>query len=186
MKKFIMGFISVILLTGCSLGMSNTPSKAVETYLDRYINNDDVILAELDDYANNQTNLTDEQKETYKEVLKKQYSDLTYEIENEEYSGDTAVVTVKISVYDLYKVQQDADTYFTDHNDEFLDADGNYDEDLYMSYRLEQMKNATDKVEYTINVNVSKVDNAWSVDQLSNEDLQKIHGIYNYETDNQQ
>ena len=45
------------------------------------------------------------------------------------------------------------------------------------------MKDNTDTVEYTLEVPVTKVDNAWEVEQLNNESLQKIHGIYNYETE---
>ena len=186
MKKIIIGFLSIFLLVGCSIGISNTPSLAVENYLDKYINSDDAVMLELDEYIKDQTDLTDEQKETYKEVLKKQYNDLEYDIQEENYDGDTAIVTVKITVYDLYKVQQDTDNYLTDHNDEFVDANGKYDANKYLSYRLEKMKNTGERVDYTIDINVSKVNNKWSVDQLSNEALQKIHGIYSYDQDNSQ
>ena len=32
--------ISIFCLVGCSIGPANTPSKAVEEYLDRYVHND--------------------------------------------------------------------------------------------------------------------------------------------------
>lgn len=183
MRKILFCFLSLLLLVGCTLGVSNTPSSAVEAYLDKYINSDDAVMIELDEYVAGQNEIPKEQKANYKEVLKKQYNDLEYEIEEEKYDGDTAIVSVKISVYDLYSVQQDTNKYLNEHKEEFSDEDGKYNPDKYLEYRLEQMKNTDKRVEYTIDINVSKVNNKWSVDQLKNETLQKIHGIYNYNED---
>ena len=183
MKKILIALIAVFGLVGCTIGPANTPSKAVEEYLDRYIDNNDAVISELDEYVEDNKELNDEQKDTYKEVLKKQYSDLKYEITDEKYDGDTAVVSVKIVVYDLYKVQKEADDYLTEHKDEFKDENGNYDSTAFVKYKLDKMKDTTDTIEYSLDINVSKTDNVWSVDQLSNDNLQKIHGIYNYETE---
>ena len=183
MKKILIAFIAIFGLVGCTIGPANTASKAVEEYLDRYIDNSDVVMSELDDYVADRDELNDEQKETYKEILKKQYSDLKYEITDEKYDGDTATVTVKLTVYDLYKVQKTAYDYLTEHADEFKDDDGNYDDVKFVKYKLDQMKDNTDTIEYTLDVKVKKNDNVWEVEQLNNDDLQKIHGIYNYEND---
>jgi hypothetical protein len=43
------------------------------------------------------------------------------------------------------------------------------------------MKNATDTRNYEIEFKVVKEDGDWDVSQLSNDDLKKIHGIYEYE-----
>ena len=183
MKKILMSLVALFGLVGCTIGPANTASKAVEEYLDRYIDNADVVMSELDEYVADRTELDDEQKNTYREILKKQYSDLKYEIEDEKYDGDTATVTVKLTVYDLYKTQKEADEYLTNNADEFKDENGNYDEVKFTKYKLEKMKDNTDTVEYTLEIPVTKVDNAWEVEQLNNELLQKIHGIYNYETE---
>ncbi len=183
MKKILVIFAFLFGLVGCTIGPANTPSKAVEEYLDRYIDNSDVVMEELDDYVADRNELDDEQKDTYKEILKKQYSDLKYEITDEKYDGDTATVTVKLTVYDLYKVQKDADKHLADNADEFKNDEGVYDASKFIKYKLDQMKDTTDTIDYTLEVNVTKVDNAWQVEQLSNEALQKIHGIYNYETE---
>jgi len=50
-----------------------------------------------------------------------------------------------------------------------------------IDYKLEQMKNTTDTVEYTIDFNVVKEDDDWVVVQPDTDDLEKIHGIYNYD-----
>ena len=44
--------------------------------------------------------------------------------------------------------------------------------------KLDKFNNAKDRVTYTINFNLTKIDNEWTVDNLNNEDLEKIHGIY--------
>ncbi len=183
MKKFLVAFVLLFGLVGCTIGPANTPSKAVEEYLDRYIDNSDVVMDELDEYVDDRNELDDDQKGTYKEILKKQYSDMKYEITDEKYDGDNAVVTVKLTVYDLYKVQKDADKHLADNPDEFKNEEGAYDATKFTKYKLDQMKDTTDTVEYTLEINVSKVDNTWEVEQLSNESLQKIHGIYNYENE---
>ncbi len=184
MKKILMLLVATLGLVGCTIGPANTPSKAVEEYLDRYIDNSDVVMNELDEYVADRDELNDEQKETYKEVLKKQYSDLKYEITDEKYDGDTATVSVKLTVYDLYKVQKEADEYLTNKKDEFNDENGNYDEAKFTKYKLDKMKDSTDTVEYTLDITATKVNNAWEVEQLNNDALQKIHGIYNYENEN--
>ena len=53
-----------------------------------------------------------------------------------------------------------------------------------MDYKLDQMQKNNDTVEYTINFNLTKDDNGnWQITELSQEDLEKIHGIYNYDTE---
>ena len=181
MKKLLIALIALLGLVGCTIGPANTPTKAVEEYLERYIDNDDTIMSELDEYVDGNQDLDDTLKDTYKEILKKQYSDLKYEIVEEKYDGDNAVVTVKITVYDLYKTQIDADDYLTNHTDEFKDEDDKYDPIKFMKYKLDQMKSNDKTVTYTIDINVIKNNNVWEVSQLDNESLQKIHGVYNYE-----
>ena len=56
--------------------------------------------------------------------------------------------------------------------------DYNYDEDKFTDYRLSQMESVTDTVTYTIEFTLTKVDGKWQIDQLSNADIEKLHGIY--------
>ena len=136
----------------------------------------------MDDVVNDE-NLTDSQKEKYIDILKRQYQDLKYEITSEKYDGDNATVEVKITVYDLYKVQKDANNYLTNSGDEFKE-NGVYSNDLFMNYKLDKMKKVTDTVEYNITFNVTKDDKGnYKVNDLSNSDLEKIHGVYNYDND---
>ena len=119
--------VCLLMVVGCSCS-NDKAADAVEAYLNDYKGLNDQVLDDIDELVENE-NLTDEGKEIYREVLKRQYRDLVYTIENEDYDGDTADVTVKITVYDLYKVQKDASKYLSEHPDEFL-TDGEYDKNL--------------------------------------------------------
>lgn len=179
--KVMLVMVFALTLVGCSC-MQMTARNRVEEFLDQYRNLSANVLGDLDEVVDSETDLNEEQKEKYRDILKKQYSDLNYEIVSEEYDGDTAVVESKITVYDLYKPQKDATEYLNEHSDEFNDEEGNYDSSKFMDYKLEQMQDNNDTVEYTITFNLEKNDDGnWQILELSQEDLEKIHGIYNYD-----
>ena len=150
MKKIILVLISLFLIVGC--GKSDTAAEAVEKYFNDYKSLADNVLEDLDELVKKEE-LTDDQKEVYKDLVKRQYRDLNYTIENEDYNGDTAKVTVKIS----------------------------YDAQKYLDYKLDLMKKAKETVTYNIVLNTIKVDGKYQVEQPNNTVLEKIHGIYNYE-----
>ena len=96
-----------------------------------------IIALDLDETLLTETVMTTEQKERYRNILKKQYQHLSYEIKDETVDGDTAVVEVEIEVYDYNKIIQDADTYFNDNQDEFLlDDDTTTDISKFNDYKL--------------------------------------------------
>lgn len=167
-------FMLCFILTGCSL--NNTPKAKVETLLMKYQKNSDSVMSELDDYLNT-LNIKDDAHEEYKKVYTKQYSDLTYNIKDEMIDGDTATVTTQIEVYDYYKIDNDATKYVSDNPDKFS-SNNVYDSKKVLEYKIDRLTNAKDRVTYTVVFNLTKVDNEWKVDNLSNEDLEKIHGIY--------
>lgn len=167
-------FMLCFILTGCSL--NNTPKAKVETLLMKYQKNSDSVMSELDDYLNT-LNIKDDAHEEYKKVYTKQYSDLTYNIKDEMIDGDTATVTTQIEVYDYYKIDNDAIKYVSDNPNKFS-TNNVYDSKKVLEYKIDKLTNAKDRVTYTVVFNLTKVDNEWKVDNLSNEDLEKIHGIY--------
>ena len=180
MKKVlsvILGVLFILSLSGCG----DTAKKAVENYLDGYTSLSDNVTQDMMNVVKDE-DINDDQRGVYQDIFKKQYQDLTYTIDKEEYDGDEATITVTIKVYDLYKAQKNARTYLADNQDEFNDEDGMYDVSKFMDYKLEQMKNMVDKVEYTIEFYVVKTSDGWVVSSLSDTDLEKIHGIYNYES----
>ena len=175
-KKIAICLLLLIITTACSIG--STPTSSVERLLAKYNNADEEIVVELDDYVNTST-LTDEQNEKYKNIYLKQFRDMKYEIKEELVDGDKATVTAQITVYDYYTAEKKANDYLTNNSDEFK-TDGEYDESLFTNYKLKQLNDVTDTVDYTIDFTLTKVDNDWVVNELTNEQLEKIHGVYEY------
>jgi hypothetical protein len=176
-KKLLLLTLFVLVgstLFGCS--MNNTPKKTVETLLMNYKNNGDNIVTELDDYLNGLA-IDNDYYEDYKQVYLRQYQDLDYEIKDETIDGDNATVTVQIEVYDYYKVENDVNNYIATNPDEF-NENGVYSTVKGLQYRIEQLNKSSDRVTYTIEFNLTKVDNNWTIDNLTDEDLEKIHGTY--------
>lgn len=180
MKKLILFILTISL---CACGINSTAKKSVENYLDSYINLSDEVLKDLDKVMEEQT-LTDSQKEIYKESIKRQYQNLKYEIINETYNGDEAQVSVKIEVYDLYLVQKNASEYLKKNINKFNDEKGVYDNNNYIDYKINLMKNAKERVIYNIEFHLIRDNDTWNISEISKTDLEKIHGIYNYESEN--
>lgn len=181
MKKLGLILITLIAAVGCACTMTKA-SDAVKEYLGKYNNHDAEVLVELDELVKDE-NLTDKQAESYKKLMKKQYTDLKYEIVDETYNGDEATVTTKITVYDLYNAQKEAEKYKDKNKSEFQDDNAVYDAAKFLEYKIEQMTNTNKTVEYTIDFKVIKKDGKWVLNEVSTEDLEKIHGIYNYSND---
>ncbi len=181
MKKLIVLLTTLLLVVGCSCSRDKA-SDALKEYFAKYNNHHGEVIGELDDLVVS-LNLSDAESERYKEIMKKQYKDLTYEIVEEKYNGEEAIVTAKISVYDLYKAQKEAEEYRNTHQQEFLNEEKNPDISKFLAYKLEQMKKTDTRVEYTIDFQVVKKEGSWNLSTISTENLEKIHGIYNYQND---
>lgn len=171
--------MTLFLLVGCETVMNN-PTKRVETFLNKYQTMDSEVLKQLDETLSNDVNLTESQKKDYKDLMKKQYQNLTYTIKDEEVNGDKATVKVEIEVYDFNKAMTKADDYLSENQDEFTDENNNIDNEKFMDYKIKEMKNANDKVKYTIDFTLTKNNNKWQLDDIDEITRQKIHGIYNY------
>lgn len=182
MKKILictMLFLSSFLLIGC--GEEMTPRQAVRDYMESYVTLDDSVIDQLNKYVDDNEELTNEHKVTYKEILRKQYSSLTYDILNERVEDNVAYVEVEINVKDLYKIRKETNEYYANNKDEFNDDNGVYDVTRFITFQLDKMKAAMDTVKYKLELKVVKNGDDWDVTQLSTTDLEKIHGIYNYE-----
>ena len=113
--------------------------------------------------------------------MKKHYQDLKYEIKDEVIDGDNAAVSVEIEVNDYSKILQDAENYRQEHEEEFQDENGEYDESKFIAYRLNAMKEANEKVKYTLDFTLTKdADGKWVLDNLTTADEQKINGTYTH------
>ena len=140
----------------------------------------DDVLRQLDEAVDKETDFTEEQKKDYKELMKKHYKNLKYEIKDEVINGDHATVTVEIEVTDYSKIMTDADSYLSQNPNEFNNEEGTYDVSLFTKYRLDKLKEAKDKVKYTLDLTLTKVNDEWVLDTINDVDESKIHGMYVY------
>ena len=94
----------IFLLSGC---VSNDAKTPVKEYLNAYQNHSDKVTVSLNELIKNE-NLTKEQQDIYELIMKKQYVDLAYHIDNVTYDGNKAIVTATIEVYDYNHSKKEA------------------------------------------------------------------------------
>lgn len=176
MKKLVY-ILFLFLLVGCN-DLSNTPTKKTEEFLKKYQTLDESVINDLENVVN-ESDLNDEQKTIYIDIMKKQYQSLSYEVKDETLDGDEAITAVEISVIDFKKVLDEANEYLKNNEEEFYD-NGEYSVVKFNDYKLNKLKEAKDKVRYTIEIKLTKINDEWTVDHLSNETYDKINGVYNY------
>lgn len=182
MKRFITFLTFALVLTGCSLGenMNNTPTKKVEEYLGNYQTLDSNVLAKLDSIVNNEELFDEDQKVTYRDILKKHYQDLTYTIKEETVNGDKATVEAEIEVTDYTKALKEAESYRTTNESEFLNDENEFDEVKFNTYKLDLIRDSEERVKYTIYFSLTKENNEWILEDLTESEEEKILGIYEY------
>lgn len=162
MKKIILILFSFSLLVGCSLG--NTPTSRVENYLSKYQMLDQDITINYTDLTTD-TNLSQDLKDDYEEVIQKQYKNLSYEVKEEAIDGDTAVVTVQIEVMNYKQA-------IAKYNQ------AEYETTKYHELVLDELNTTKEMVTYTINFTLTKQQNDnWVVDNLTKENKEKLLGI---------
>lgn len=148
MLKRIIIIFGIILLLGCTNTM-NTPTSKVKNFLSKYQNLDKNVLIDLDNYLNKDKTLTTKEKSKYKELLKKQYQNLSYKIENEETENNVSIVDVEIEVLDYSNIKD-----------------------------INKLKQVEDKKKYEITFYLTKEKGIWKLDKLNEDDYKKINGFY--------
>ena len=179
MKKLFPILLLVFFIIGCG-NMGTTPTGIVEDFFAKYQKTDKKVITQLNDVVNDDVTLTITQKDAYKNAIKRQYKALTYDIKNEVINGNDAIVTAEIEVYDLYKTTQTSQQYLTDNPTEFVDTNNLYSEGKFLDYRIGKMSSEISKIKYTLSLSLTKKDNKWVLDDLTETDREKIHGLYNY------
>lgn len=177
-KKIFLLIAAFALLIGCTKDLSNTPTKQVEAMFTKYQTLDKDVLEDLDKVVAEDENFNTKQRDKYRKIMKKHYGDLVYVIKNETVNGNDAVVEVEIEVTNYADVLKEAEKYRKEHETEFYDENGKYDVTKFIDYKLDKIEKAKEKIKYTLEVNVSKRNDKWTVDSLSNDDKAKIHGIF--------
>ncbi|MBE6161139.1 MAG: hypothetical protein E7158_02820 [Firmicutes bacterium] len=179
-KKLLLLVVGVLIISGCSMN-DDQAKKVVEQYLNNYIKLDNNVTSQLDDLIAGE-DLTDSQKKVYREILERQYKDMKYKIIDEKYEENESKITAKVTVYDYYKVQEEIAEYLKNNREQFY-KDGVYDEDSYIDYKLDTMKKYNETVTYDIDFILKKENNNWVIQDLDADDIEKIHGIYDYSND---
>ncbi len=204
MKKILLILcLGLLFFTGCNNTL-NTPTKKVEEFLGKYQSMDSEVLAQLDNVISNDATMSDDQKKEYRSLMEKQYQNLSYKIKDEDIKDDTATVDVEIEVFDYATSISKSLDYYNEHKDEFADdAKATIDEDdsdndegdnntddkddkdanevedsKYIDYKIKQLKNVTDRIKYEITFNLTKEDDEWKIENISDIDRQKIHGLF--------
>ena len=176
MKKILIVF-SILLLCGCSINMGNSPQEKVKDFLDKYKNQDEKVLSDLDKSIS--SNYTGNYKERYKNLMIKQYKDMDYNITDEIIEENSAIVTVDIIVYDYSKTLEYVNNYVKEHKENFIkENEQNIDNDKFMDYKLTELEKVSDKKTYSINFSLIKENDEWLIEDLDKSDIEKIHGIY--------
>lgn len=164
-KKLLLLAIPLLFLVGCA--MDNTPTSKVEDLFTKYLTLDADIKSGIDSILDEQ-NLSDAQKGRYRNILEKQYKNLSYQIKEEKIDGDKATVTAEIEVVDFKKAISDLVFDSTVYTKETFDEE-----------KLNRLENAKDKVKYTLELTLTKnKDEEWQLDALTNEQIKKIQGMY--------
>lgn len=202
MKKYIIGLL-VILLSACSLTMNNSPKAKVKELLDKYKNQDSSVITNLEDVISDEYD--GEYKERFKTLILNQYKNLEYKITDEAIDGDTAVVTADVTVYNYGSGIDAANTYLKEHEKEFYKKsltdnnlitpnngvdegenatettqnEGNsIDYDKFLDYKLNLLEEITDRKTYSIDFTLTKENDEWILDDLTDVAIRKIHGLY--------
>lgn len=169
--KYLLLVLILIVITGCT-DMVSSPTKRVESFLSKYQKLDDEVLSQLDIMLDKDANYSSENKEEYKALLIKQYQNLSYKITDERVEDGSAEVDVEIEVYDYKDAIEKAKEYYRTHKEELKDK-------TLVDYQISKMKDVTEKSTYTITFYLTKdADNNWTLENITDEDRQKIHGIY--------
>ena len=176
-KLFLLLSLALVIV-GCG-NMSNTPTKKVEEFLSKYQTQDKEVLDQLDTVVDDAIVLTEDQKDDYYDLMKRQYKNLNYKIKDEVIDGDNATVVVEVEVLDYGNAISEAETYLNNNKEEFLLEDKEtIDTEKFMTYKISKMGEVKEKVTYTINFTLTKEDGTWKLNDLSDIDHLKLHGLY--------
>ena len=188
---------SLLFVVGCSSTM-NTPTSKVESFLGKYQSLDEDVLTQLEQVISDDDTMDKDQKEKYRSLMEKQYQNLSYKIENEDINGDNPTVDVEIEVLNYATTINKTKEYYEEHKDEIEKEEENDKEDnsnvledaaddvgevvkesaAYINYKLKELESVSDTTTYTITFYLTKEDGEWKIQDLSDLDRKKLHGLY--------
>ena len=177
MKKFYLVLFTIVLfLSGCSTN-TNTPTSKIEEFMSKYQRMDSEVLSQLDSIVSNNKDLTDDQKKDYKNLIERQYQNISYKIKDENTSGENATVTVEVETFDYRSALNKSEEYYENNKKKFQKDDGKIDQEKYWDYKISEMKKTEDKIKNEIIFTLHKENDKWILDDISDSDRQQLHGL---------
>lgn len=179
MKKILVTLlITLVFFTGCSFSMNDSkPEEAVESLFEKYRAKDDDIITQLMDTISAE-GLTDDAKQSYQELMEKQYEQLAYVIKDINEQDNTATATVELTVLNYKSAILKTEEELKQNPEKFNDENGVFSEEKYMNYKIEKMQEVTEMTTHTIDISLTKENGMWKVDELTGDDISKLHGLY--------
>ena len=80
----------------------------------------------------------------------------------------------------MYKTDIDALNYMNENTSNFYKSDNTFDNDLYDEYRLNNMLETNDTVDYELTFNLNKKNGEWYLETPDRVMLEKLNGLYDY------
>ena len=178
MKKIIIALCMILLFTGCSCSLNDhTPEEAIDTFFEKYRQKDDDVITQLKDTIESVVT-NDEAKKDYQDLMEKQYDQFAYVIKNLKKDNDKATASIELTVLDYKSALKKAEEELKNNPEKFNDDKKVFSEEKYMNYKIEKMKEVEDTKTYTIEMSLTKKAGMWTVSQLSDDDISKLHGLY--------
>lgn len=178
MKKILIVLFVVFFFTGCSLLEDNSkPEEAVDMFFEKYRTLDDDIITQLKDVIDGE-DLEDSSKEKYQELMEKQYDQFAYVIKDIKQDDTSAVATIELTVLNYRSAVLEAEQELKNNPENFNDEQGNFSEKKYMEYKIDKMDKVTDTTTHTIELTMIKENGMWKIDQMTSDDISKLHGLY--------
>lgn len=179
-KLMLVFFLSSLFLFGCQSSL-NTPTSIVENFFSKYQKLDKTILKDLDKVVEKDKNMKKEEKTKYKTLMEKQYNNLSYKIKNEKVNKNKAIIDVEIEVLDYANAIYKARKYYFEHPKEFnytIENNSVENTSNYINYKLKKLDEVKEKNKYEITLTLTKKEGLWSIDEITDIDRMKIHGLY--------
>lgn len=175
-KRFILYvLLSVILfLIGCE-NIMNTPTNKVEDFFHKYQNLDKDVLMDLNRVLEKDISMNEEQKELYIGLLKKQYQNLSYKIKEETIIDNHSTIECEIEVLDYEQGIKRARDYY---NQWLMENSEENNDSKFLDMKLEEMGKIDNKIKYSLTISLEKKEGMWEIENLSDVDRKKIHGLY--------
>ena len=183
-KKLLPIAIAAILIIVLAIALAiilnhnnKSPNQLTKEYFNKFQKEDKSITSNIKYEFKDK--LTAEQQSRYEAIIKKQYNNLKYVIEDSYIGKTDANIKITFTVKDLKSEYERADSYIASHQEEFKNKSGEFDTKKAINYKLENMENAKETIDYSITINFYKDEsNKWIMINPQPTDVKKISGTF--------